>query len=70
MIDRCTGCVGSNSLKQVIYQLGERLRRSAIHFLVRLSRISLLEHVRGGRAQGRARLGDNPEAQALAAATT
>ena len=70
MIDRRTGCEGSNSLKHVIYQLGERLRCSAIHFLVRLSRISLLEHVQGGRAQDRARLRDNPEIQALAATTT
>lgn len=60
LMDRRSGCERSNALKQVTYRLGERPCRSATHFFVRLSLVSLLEHARVWLAEDRKQLGDAP----------
>jgi hypothetical protein len=60
LMARRTGCERSNSLKKVPYRLGERPCRSAIHFLVRLYLVSLLEHAQVWLAQDRKQRGDDP----------
>jgi len=60
LMARRTGCERSNSLKKVTYRLGERPCRSATHFLVRLSLVSLLEHAQVWLAEDRKQLGHDP----------
>lgn len=55
-----TGCERSNSFKKVASRLGERPCRSATHFLVRLSLVSLLEHACAWLAEDRKESGEHP----------
>ena len=54
-----SGCERSNSLKKETYQLGSRPCRSAIHFLVRLYLVSIIEHAKAWLTEEKKKLGDN-----------
>jgi len=55
-----SGCERSNSQKKETYGLGNRPCRSAVHFLVRLYLVSIIEHAKAWLAEDKAKLGDNP----------
>jgi hypothetical protein len=55
-----TGCERSNSLKKKTYSLGDRSCRSAMHFLVRLYLVSIIEHAKAWLSEDRKMLGDDP----------
>ena len=44
LMNLCSGCERSNSVKKVTYKLGRRVCRNATHYLVRLYLISIVEH--------------------------
>lgn len=54
-----SGCERSNSVKKVAHKLERRPCRSATHYLVRLSLISIVEHAKAWLAEDRKVLGDN-----------
>jgi len=65
-----SGCERSNSAKKETYRLGERPCRSAVHFLVRLYLVSIIEHAKAWLAEAKKKLDtDDPVviAQALVA---
>jgi hypothetical protein len=52
-----SGCERSNSSKKVAHKLGDRVCRSATHFLVRLYLVSIVEHAKAWLAEDRKVLG-------------
>ena len=48
-----SGCERSNSMKKEVYGLGDRPCRSAVHFLVRLYLVSIIEHAKAWLAEDR-----------------
>jgi hypothetical protein len=58
-----TGCERSNSMKKEVYSLGDRPCRSAVHFLIRLYLVSIIEHAKAWLAEDRKHLDtDDPVA--------
>lgn len=54
-----SGCERSNSTKKVVHKLGNRVCRSATHYLVRLYLISIVEHAKAWLADDRKALGED-----------
>jgi hypothetical protein len=54
-----SGCERSNSTKKVVHHLGYRPCRSATHFLVRLSLVSIVEHAKAWLSDDRKALGED-----------
>jgi|GEM_PF-1367842 len=54
-----SGCERSNSAKKIVHHLGDRVCRSATHFLVRLYLVSIIEHAKAWLADDRQALGDD-----------
>ncbi|MBI1929234.1 transposase [Candidatus Poribacteria bacterium] len=51
LMNQRSGCERSNSIKKQTYHLGHRVCRSATHFLVRLSLVSIVEHAKAWVAE-------------------
>jgi hypothetical protein len=56
-----SGCERSNSLKKTTYKLGNRVSRSAAHYLVRLYIVSLVEHAKVWAAKAIETIGDDAD---------
>ena len=60
----------SLSQKKETYRLGERPCRSAIHFLVRLYLVSIIEHAKAWLAEEKKKMDDDDEIALIQALTT
>ena len=56
-----SGCERSNSLKKTTYKLGNRVARSATHYLVRLYIVSIVEHAKVWAASAIEAIGDDAD---------